>query len=103
FDSLFIPAVQFPGQAKVGVPAQGDLPGMRATNLIARSIQGTQPSWLTTLPGRLTRVEHFVGVGERDHQRRIAPDSFVGKSHPAFTLPEGRRNRAAGAKKAFCK
>ena len=44
FDSLLIPAVQFCAQGKVGVPAQRDLPGIYgATNLIARSIQGTQP------------------------------------------------------------
>src|SRR6476660_3099586 len=73
-----------------------------ATNLIARSIHGTQPSWLTTLPGRLTRVEHFVGVGQRDHQRGLAPYSLIGKSHPAFALPESRRNRAVGVDEGLC-
>ena len=77
-------------------------PAYGAANWIARSIQGTQPSWLTTLPGRLTRVEHFVGVGERDHQRGITPDAFVGKSHAPFAFPESRRHRAVGIDKGLC-
>ena len=55
FDSLLIPPVQFSGQGKVGVAAQEIRAACGAINLIARSIHDTQPSWLTTLPGRLTK------------------------------------------------
>ena len=37
-----------------------------------------------------------MGVGQRDHQRGVAPNAFVGKSHPAFAFPASRRNRAVG-------
>src|SRR4029077_15809905 len=91
-----------PVKVKSVSPRRVICPACGATNLIARSIHATQPSWLTTLPERLTRVEHLVGVGQGEDQRGIAPNPFVGKGHPAFALPESRRNRAVGVDKGLC-
>ena len=102
FDSLLVPPVQFPRQGKVGVPAQGDLPGIGATNLIARSIRGTQPSWLTTLPGTVDQVQHFVGGWPGRPPAGHNPNAFVEKSHPGFAFPESWRNRAVGVDQGLC-
>ena len=50
-----IPSVQFAGEGKVGVSAQGDLSGMWRYQFDGPVDPGTQPSWLTALPGRLIR------------------------------------------------
>jgi len=52
---LAIPAIQFAAQRKSGVPAQCDLRGMLDGPLNGSIDPGAQPSWLTALPGRLTR------------------------------------------------
>ena len=50
--------------------------------------------------GRVARpvdqVEHFPGVGQRDQQRGVAPDSFVGNVHALLQLARGGHDRAVG-------
>ena len=101
FDSLPIPPVQFSGQGKVGVSAQGDLSGMwryqfdspinpRHAALVAHDIAGP-----------IDQIEHFAGVGQGDHQRGVTENPFVRKSHAAFALPESKRNRAVDIDKGL--
>jgi hypothetical protein len=101
FDSLLIPAVQFCGQGEVGVPAQGDLPGMRGDQLDRPFDPGHAAFVANHVAGTVDQIEHLVGVGERDHQGGIAPNAFVGKSHAAFAFPESRRNGAIGIDKGL--
>ena len=69
-------------------------PACGATNSIARSIPGHAALVAHDIAGTVDQIEHFVGVGERDNQRGITPNAFVGKSHAAFALPESRCHRA---------
>ena len=64
------------------------------TRSIAASIQTAAPAWLGALPGRLTRVQHLLGVGQRHDQRRVAPDPLVGDVHPLLLAAGGGREGA---------
>src|SRR6476659_7744515 len=102
FDSLLLPAVQFCAQGKVGVAAQGDLCGMWGYQFDSPIDPWHAALMAHDVAGTVDQIEHFVGVGQRDHQRGIAPYSLIGKSHPAFALPESRRNRAVGVDEGLC-
>ena len=102
FDSLPIPPIQFCGQGKVGVSAQGDLSGMWRYQFDSPIDPWHASLMAYDIAGTVDQIEHFVGVGQGDHQRRITPDSLIGKSHPAFALPESRRNCAVGVDEGLC-
>ena len=101
FDSLLIPPVQFSGQGKVGVPAQGDLPGMWCYQFDSPIDPGHAALVAHDIAGTVDQIEHFVGVGQGDHKRGITPNAFVGKGHAAFAFPESRRNRAVRVDKGL--
>ena len=58
------------------------------------------------IAGTVEQIEHFVGVGQGEHQRSITPNAFVRKSHAPshapFAFSESRRNRAIGVDEGFC-
>ena len=42
----------------------------------------------------IDNVQDLLGVGQRDDQRRVSPDAFVGYVHPFLVLAVRRRNGA---------
>jgi len=48
------------------------------------------------VPAAIDQVQRLAGVGQRDHQRVIAPLALVRDIHPLLALPIGRRQRTVG-------
>jgi hypothetical protein len=64
FGSFPAPAVQFAGQRKVRVAAQGDRPGMRAHQL-DRAVDPRHAAFMAGhVAGAIDQIEHFIGIGQ---------------------------------------
>src|SRR6201993_3549505 len=66
-------------------------PAYGRTNL-GGSIDPRHAPFMTDRIARpINQVEHLSSVGQRDNQRRITPDPFVGKPDASFALSQRRK------------
>ena len=67
----------------------------------AWSNRAAAPSADGRLPLRLTRIQRFLRVGQRDDQRVIAPHAVIGDVHPFLALPGRLGQRAVRVDDGF--
>src|SRR5229473_3334463 len=90
-----VPTVEVCGLGEVGVAAQqhpseaaAEAHGQRAVHLLGRAFVRRPIPWT------VYHAEHLVGVGQRQHQRMIAPGAVVGDVHALLAGAGGWHQRA---------
>src|SRR5215469_5401924 len=55
------------------------------------------------IAGPIDQIKHLSSVSQRNNQRRITPDPFMGKSNAAFALSQSRSHGAISINKGLGK
>src|SRR6516162_1029085 len=103
FDTLAVPTIQLAGQGEIGIPTQGNLSGMLSDYLNSPIYPRHAPFMTDRIARPVNQVEHLSSVRQRDNQRRITPDPFVGKPNASFAFSKRRSNGAIGINKGVGK
>jgi hypothetical protein len=53
------------------------------------------------IAGAVDQIKHFAGIGQSDNQRRVTPDSFIGKRHSSFAPAQNPGDRTVGVDKGL--
>jgi hypothetical protein len=96
-------AIQLAGQGKIGIPTQGNLASMRTDQLDGPIYPRHAPFMTDHIARPINQIEHLSSISQRNNQRRITPDPFVGKSNASFALSKRPSYGAIGINKGVGK
>ena len=88
-----VPSIQVGRVCKIRIAADCHRPGDGPHQIRGAVDPFNAPAMTGRLPRAVEQIEHFLGIGQADNQRRVAPDPFIGQTDSLLTFTLGPGDR----------